>query len=172
MKVIFLDRDGVINQEVKYLYKRKDFKFIDGIFEACKVFQLLGYKLIVVTNQSGVARGYYQEEDFHILTKWMLAQFDNRDIDILDVFFCPHGPKSTCKCRKPQPGMFLEARDKYDINMENSWIIGDKEVDITAANAAGVNNTILVRSGHIVNEMNTKAKFILESIKESVQIIT
>jgi D-glycero-D-manno-heptose 1,7-bisphosphate phosphatase len=172
MKVIFLDRDGVINQEVDYLHKRKDFKFIDGIFEACKNFQSLGYKLIVVTNQSGIDRGYYQEEDFHILTKWMLAQFDNRDIDILDVFFCPHGPKSTCKCRKPQPGMFLEASDKYDINMEDSWIIGDKEADITAANAAGVNNTIIVKSGHSVDEMNTKAKFILESIKESIQIIT
>ena len=172
MKVIFLDRDGVINQEVDYLYKCKDFKFIDGVFEVCKHFQSLGYKLIVVTNQSGIARGYYQEEDFHILTKWMLAQFDNRDIDILDVFFCPHGPKSTCKCRKPQPGMLLEARDKYDINMEYSWIIGDKEADIAAANFAGVNNTILVKSGHSVDEMNTKAKFILESIKESIQIIT
>ena len=172
MKVIFLDRDGVINQEVGYLHKSKDFKFIDGTFEACKQFQSLGYKLIVVTNQSGIARGYYQEEDFHILTKWMLAQFYNRDIDILDVFFCPHGPKSTCKCRKPQPGMLLEARDKYDINMEGSWIIGDKEADITAANSAGVNNTILVKSGHSVDEMNTEAKFILESIKESIQIIT
>ena len=172
MKVIFLDRDGVINQEVGYLYKRKDFKFIDGIFEACKNFQSLGYKLLVVTNQSGIARGYYEEEDFHMLTKWMLVQFDNQNIDILDVFFCPHGPKSTCKCRKPQPGMLLEARDKYGINMENSWVIGDKEADIKAANAAGVNNTILVRSGHSVNEMNTNAKFILESIRESVQIIT
>ena len=172
MKVIFLDRDGVINQEVGYLHKSKDFKFIDGTFEACKQFQSLGYKLIVVTNQSGIARGYYQEEDFHILTKWMLAQFYNRDIDILDVFFCPHGPKSTCKCRKPQPGMFLEACDKYDINMENSWIVGDKEADITAANSAGINNTILVKSGHSIDEMNTEAKFILESIKESIQIIT
>ena len=130
MKVIFLDRDGVINQEVGYLYKSKDFKFIDGIFEACKHFQSLGYKLIVVTNQSGIARGYYQEEDFHTLTKWMLVQFNNQDVDILDVFFCPHGPKSICKCRKPQPGMLLEARDKYGINMKDSWIIGDKEAEL------------------------------------------
>ena len=171
MKVIFLDRDGVINQEIGYLHKSKDFKFIDGVFEACKSFQSLGYKLIIITNQSGIARGYYQEEDFHILTKWMLVQFENEGVDILDIFFCPHGPKSTCKCRKPQPGMLLEARDKYTINMEDSWMIGDKEVDVGAANAAGVNNTILVKSGHRVDEMNTKAKFILESIKETTQII-
>ena len=172
MKVIFLDRDGVINQEVGYLHKSKNFKFIDGIFEACKYFQSLGFKVIVVTNQSGIARGYYQETDFHILTKWMLVQFYNQDIDILDVFFCPHGPNSTCTCRKPKPGMFIEARDKYGINMAESWIIGDKETDIDAANAAGVNNTILVRSGHIVDEVNTKAKFILDSIKDSIQIVT
>ena len=171
MKVIFLDRDGVINKEIGYLHKSKDFKFIDGVFEACKNFQSLGYKLIIITNQSGIARGYYKEEDFHILTKWMLVQFENEGVDILDIFFCPHGPKSTCKCRKPQPGMLLEARDKYTINMEDSWMIGDKEVDVSAANAAGVNNTILVKSGHRVDEMNTKAKFILESIKESIQII-
>jgi D-glycero-D-manno-heptose 1,7-bisphosphate phosphatase len=171
MKVIFLDRDGVINQEVGYLHKIKDFKFIDGVFEACKYFQSLGYKLIIITNQSGIARGYYQEEDFHLLTNWMLVQFKNQDVDILDVFFCPHGPKSTCKCRKPQPGMFIEARDKYAINMKDSWVIGDKETDINAANAAGVSNTILVKSGCSIDKMNTKSKFILETIKESTQII-
>jgi D-glycero-D-manno-heptose 1,7-bisphosphate phosphatase len=172
MKVIFLDRDGVINHEVGYLHKSNDFKFIDGVFKACKYFQSLEYKLIVITNQSGIARGYYQEEDFHALTKWMLVQFDNQDIDILDVFFCPHSPKSNCKCRKPQPGMLIEARYKYGINMEDSWLIGDKEIDIGAANAAGVKNTILVKSGHNIDESNTKAKFILKSIKESTQIIT
>ena len=172
MKVMFLDRDGVINQEVGYLHKSKDFKFIDGIFEACKYFQSLGFKVIVVTNQSGIARGYYQETDFHILTKWMLVQFYNQDVDILDVFFCPHGPNSTCECRKPKPGMLLEARDKYGINMNESWLIGDKETDIDAAYAAGINNTILVKSGHRIDGMITKAKFILESIKASTQIVS
>lgn len=172
MKVIFLDRDGVINQEVGYLHKSKNFKFIDGIFEACRYFQSLGFKVIVVTNQSGIARGYYQETDFHILTKWMLVQFYNQNIDILDVFFCPHGPNSTCKCRKPKPGMLLEARDKYGINMSESWMIGDKETDIDAANAAGVNNTILVKSEYSTDATTSKAKFILESIKESTQFVT
>jgi D-glycero-D-manno-heptose 1,7-bisphosphate phosphatase len=172
MKVVFLDRDGVINKEVGYLYKSKDFKFIDGVFEACKYFQTLGYKLIVVTNQSGIARGYYQEKDFHILTKWMLEQFTDQGIDILDVFFCPHGPGSNCECRKPQPGMLLSAHDKFDIDMENSWMIGDKEADVGAANAAGVSGTILVQSGHDIDEASSKAKFIIKSIKDSTQIIT
>ena len=171
MKVIFLDRDGVINEEVGYLHEIKHFKFIDGIFESCKHFQLLGFELIIVTNQSGIARGYYKEEDFHTITKWMLAQFNNRGVNILDVFFCPHSPKSTCKCRKPQPGMLLEASEKYGINMRNSWVIGDKETDIDAANSAGINNTILVKSGYNLSDSKTKAKFVLESVKKSVQVI-
>jgi len=170
-KAVFLDRDGVINKEVGYLHKSEDFEFIDGVFTACRHFQTLGYKLIIITNQSGIARGYYQQQDFHQLTEWMLAQFDDQGVDILDVFFCPHGPESDCECRKPQPGMLIEARDKFDIDMENSWMIGDKEADISAANAAGISNTILVKSGHKFDEANSKAKFILKSIKDSIQTI-
>ncbi len=170
-KAVFLDRDGVINKEVGYLHKSKDFKFIDGVFEACQYFQTLGYKLIVITNQSGISRGYYQEADFHSLTKWMLVQFEKQGINILDVFFCPHGPDSNCECRKPQPGMLLSARGKFNIDMKNSWMIGDKEADISAANSAGINNTVLVKSGHNIDESNSQAKYILKSIKDSIQII-
>ena len=172
MKVIFLDRDGVINHDIGYLYKIEDFRFINGIFEACKLFQSLGYKLIIVTNQSGIARGYYQEADFNMLTKWMLTQFGNQNIQILDVFFCSHGPKSSCSCRKPKPGMLIKARDRYHINMESSWMIGDKEGDINAAVSAGGRNTILIKGEHSINETNTKAKFTIKSIRESQQIIT
>jgi len=170
-KAVFIDRDGVINKEVGYLHKIEDFEFIDGVFDACKHFQTMGYQLVVITNQSGIARDYYSEEDFHTITKWMLEQFSGQGVNILDVFFCPHGPDSTCECRKPQPGMLLEARDKFDIDMKNSWMIGDKEADVQAANAAGIDNTILVKSGHIIDEANSKAKFILKSIKDSIQII-
>jgi len=89
-KVIFLDRDGVINKEVGYLHHIKDFEFIDGVFSACQYFQKIGYSIIIVTNQSGIARGYYEEKDFHTLTQWMIKEFSNNNIDILDVFFCPH----------------------------------------------------------------------------------
>jgi len=166
-KVVFIDRDGVINKEVGYLHKIRDFEFIDGVFDACLHFQKLGYSLIIITNQSGIARGYYNEDDFHLVNNWMIDQFENQGVSILDVFFCPHGPESTCDCRKPKPGMFNQANDKYNIDMENSWMIGDKEADVQAANAAGIKNTILVKSGHEIDEASSKSQFILDSIKQA-----
>jgi len=171
IKTIFLDRDGVINKEVGYLHRIKDFEFIDGVFDACLYFQSFGYQIIIVTNQSGIERGYYSENDFHIVNNWMLKKFKNQGVDILDVFFCPHGPESNCDCRKPKPGMFNQANKKYDINMEDSWMIGDKEADVQAANAASIQNTILVKSGHAIDEVNSKAEFILDSIKQAKTII-
>jgi D-glycero-D-manno-heptose 1,7-bisphosphate phosphatase len=171
MKIVFLDRDGVINKEVGYLHKVADFEFIEGVFDACQYFQSLGYQVIIVTNQSGIERGYYTEEDFHIVTDWMLKQFKHNGIEVLDVFYCPHNPESDCSCRKPKPGMFIQADDKHHIDMSNSWMIGDKEADIQAANSAGISNTILVKSGHEINEESSKAKFILDSIKQVATIL-
>ena len=151
IKTIFLDRDGVVNKEVRYLYKLSDFEFIDGIFDACLYFQKLGYEIVIVTNQSGITRGYYNENDYLKLTEWMLGQFNDNGINILDTFYCPHGPESLCECRKPKPGMLIEAKHKYNISMKDSWMIGDSESDIKAANAAGISKTILVRSGHLVD---------------------
>jgi len=171
IKTIFLDRDGVINKEVGYLHKIKDFQFIDGVFDACLHFQSLGFTLVIVTNQSGIGRGYYGKDEFHTVTDWMLQQFNNQGIDILDVFFCPHGPESGCDCRKPKPGMLTQAGKKHGINMEDSWMIGDKEADITAANTAGIQNTILVKSGHAIDENNSKASFVLNSIEQAKTVI-
>ena len=93
IKTIFLDRDGVVNKEVRYLYRLSDFEFIDGIFDACLYFQKLGYEIVIVTNQSGIARGYYNENDYLKLTEWMLSQFNDNGINILDTFYCPHGSR-------------------------------------------------------------------------------
>ena len=171
IKTIFLDRDGVINKEVGYLHKIEDFKFINGVFEACRYFQSLDYQIIVVTNQSGIGRGYYDKDAFHVVNSWMLEQFKNKRIEILDVFFCPHTPESNCDCRKPKPGMFNQANEKHDIDMEKSWMIGDKEADVAAANFAGIKNTILVKSGHTIDEENSNARFILGSIDKAKEII-
>jgi D-glycero-D-manno-heptose 1,7-bisphosphate phosphatase len=171
IKTIFLDRDGVINKEVNYLYKIKDFEFIDGIFDVCLSFKKAGYQIIIVSNQSGIGRGYYSKNDYKILTKWLLNQFKQKNIDILDIFYCPHTPNDSCNCRKPMPGMFLEAKNKHKINMKKSWMIGDKETDIQAAIASGVNKTILVSSGHKIDKFSSSALFFLDSIKESSSII-
>ena len=171
IKTIFLDRDGVINKEVGYLHKIEDFIFIDGVFEACLSFKKLDYQIIIISNQSGIARGYFTLFEYEKLTKWMLTQFSKQNISILDVFFCPHGPKSKCSCRKPKPGMLVDAQNQYNIDLEKSWMIGDKETDIKAANLAGINNTILLRSGHLINESNSNSKFIINSIKQSKEVI-
>jgi D-glycero-D-manno-heptose 1,7-bisphosphate phosphatase len=171
IKTIFLDRDGVINKEINYLYKIEEFEFINGVFEACHYFNSLKYKIIIITNQSGISRGFYSDNDFLHLNKWMLDQFKKKNINILDVFYCPHSPELNCNCRKPMPGMLLEAKNKHQIDMKNSWMIGDKEDDIVAANSAGITNTVLVRSGHCIDESDSFAKYILNSIREIDQVV-
>jgi len=171
IKTIFLDRDGVINKDVGYLFRINDFEFIEGIFDACLYFHQLDYKIIIISNQSGIGRGYYNENDYRKLTEWMLLQFNKNSIKILDTFYCPHSPELLCECRKPKPGMLLEAKNKYNINMKNSWMIGDRETDIKAANLVGITNTILVRSGHLIDESNSNSRFITDSIKQSKELI-
>ena len=170
-KAIFLDRDGVINKEVNYLYKIENFEFINGVFKSCLYFQNLGYIIIIITNQSGISRDFYSDNDFQKLSAWMLEEFSKHGIIIQDTFYCPHGPESNCRCRKPKPGMFIEAKKKHNINMKESWMIGDSEVDIQSANDANIQNTILVRSGKKINEPSSNAKFILDSIKEAPNFI-
>ncbi|AZV47374.1 D-glycero-beta-D-manno-heptose-1,7-bisphosphate 7-phosphatase [Nautilia sp. PV-1] len=146
MKAAFLDRDGVINIDTGYVGRIKDFKFKDGIFELLKLLQNLGFTLFIVTNQSGIARGYYNEEDFYKLTEWMKEEFKKEGIEIKDVRFCPHHPDITgeCECRKPKPGMILDLAKEYGIDLKNSIMIGDSDRDIEAAKRAGIEKTFKV----------------------------
>ncbi len=163
---LFLDRDGVVNIEKNYLHKVDDFEFIDGIFTLCQKYQELGYLIVVVTNQSGIARGYYSEEDFRVLTEWMVAAFNKQGISIEDVYHCPHHPdiSGPCSCRKPEPGMLLEAAKKHDIDLKHSLLVGDSERDITAAHRAGLEETYLFSP----DAKNSEATKIIRSLKELV----
>jgi D-glycero-D-manno-heptose 1,7-bisphosphate phosphatase len=165
-RALFLDRDGVINVEKSYLYKVSEFEFIDGIFDLCRHYQNLGFIIIVVTNQSGIARNFYTENDFSKLTTWMIKEFKNQGITVNYVYYCPHHPEinGKCECRKPQPGMLLQAKKDFDVNLPNSIIIGDKERDIEAALNAGINETYLFDENGSVTE--SKATKIIQKLDD------
>lgn len=171
-KAIFLDRDGVINIEKNYLHKIEDFEFVDGIFEALSLFQKFGYKLFIITNQSGIGRGYYTLDDFDKLTSWMIKEFEKEGIIISQVECCPHSPNDNCLCRKPKIGMIDEILKKHSINLSESWLIGDKNSDILCAKNAKIKNTIQVKSGHDFDEKTSCADYVCSSIKEAMSIIT
>lgn len=170
-KAVFLDRDGVINIEKDYTYKIEDFEFFDYVFETLKYLQNLNYKLFIITNQSGIARGYYKIEDFNKLTSWMLNKFKQNEIFISQVEFCPHGPNDNCTCRKPKIGMIENILKNHQVDLENSWLIGDKTSDIKCAINSKIKNTIQVKSGHSFNENESLANFVCESIKDVKTII-
>jgi len=136
MKAAFLDRDGVINEDYGYVGSIEKFKFKDGIFELLKLLKNLDYKLFVVTNQSGIARGYYSEEEFLNLMEWMRGELKEENIEIIDFAYCPHHPDDMCECRKPSPKMIYDLAKKYDIDLKNSIMIGDKESDIKTCKRA------------------------------------
>ncbi len=150
-RALFLDRDGIINQDYGYVATRDRFDFLDGIFDVCRHALSKNYLVIVITNQSGIARGLYTVEDFLELTSWMTNEFEKQSITIKQVYFCPHYPESnlpefahTCNCRKPKPGLFLNAAKDHNINLTQSIAIGDKARDLIAAHAAGVGTKILL----------------------------
>ncbi len=148
---LFLDRDGVVNREVGYLYKPQQVEFTAGIFDLCRVAQKLGYKLIVITNQAGIAREFYTEADLHSLMQWMTAEFEREQIHLDGYYYCPHHPehgigryRQDCPDRKPQPGMLFRAARDHDIDLSQSLLVGDRCTDIEAGAAAGVGRLVLL----------------------------
>lgn len=176
-KVIFLDRDGTINIEKSYLHKWEDFEFEKNAIEGLKELKNLGYEFIVVTNQSGIGRGYYTEEDLVTLNNQMTEKLKEFGIEILECFYCPHHPekgigkyKVDCNCRKPNPGMLLEGIKKYDVDIENSFMIGDKKGDLEAGKKAGL-KSILVLTGYGKKiEEEVKGNYLIA--KDLLEVVT
>lgn len=171
---IFLDRDGTINVDHGYVFESDNFEFIDGVIDAMRELKEMGFALVLVTNQSGIARGLFTEDQFMHLTEWMDWSLADRDVDLDGIYFCPHHPegiveefRQSCDCRKPQPGMFLTAQQDLNIDMASSYMVGDKIEDMQAALAAGVGKKVLVRSGKPVTaEGESAADWVLNSLKE------
>ena len=168
VKAVFLDRDGTINiNEPEYVHKISDFKFVPGAISALKKLSKTGYKIIIVTNQSGIARGYYNEKDLKILHNWMLSEFKNKGIRIDGIYYCSHGQDDNCSCRKPKPGMLLKAGQDFGLNLSKSWMVGDGSVDIVAGREANL-KTIKIGDkmpAGLKLEPNHYAKNLAEAIK-------
>lgn len=150
---LFLDRDGVVNIDHAYVHRQDNFEFVDGIFELCRHAKAQGYLIFVITNQAGIARGYYSEEDFLRLTQWMCERFAAEGAAIDKVYFCPFHPehgigtyKIDSPFRKPGPGMILQAADEFGVDLAASVLVGDMATDIQAGVAAGVGCNLLYRS--------------------------
>ncbi|MEI8356685.1 MAG: D-glycero-beta-D-manno-heptose 1,7-bisphosphate 7-phosphatase [Deltaproteobacteria bacterium] len=159
-RAVFLDRDGTINVEKGYLHRIEDFHFIPGAAQAIKLLNDKGFLVIVVTNQSGIARGYYTAHDVSLLHRHVDVELARSGASVDAYYLCPHHPQGAirkfakdCKCRKPLPGMLLDAAEKLSIDLDRSYMIGDKAADLEAGLRAGC-RSLLVRTGYGSEEIS------------------
>nr|WP_277627267.1 HAD family hydrolase [Burkholderia stabilis] len=174
---MFLDRDGVINRDDGYVFKIENFVFLDGIFDLARAAKALGYLSVVVTNQAGIGRGYYSEDDFFRLSDWMKGVFATEGAPIDGVYFCPTHPehgvgkyKVESDFRKPNPGMILAAQRDFDLDLGASLLVGDKESDIQAGLTAGVGTTLLVCDKD-VSRVATTANAVVRNPRDVIQFL-
>lgn len=154
-KAVFLDRDGTINVEKEYLHECDKLEFIPGVEEALALLRKKGYLLIVISNQSGVGRGYFPKEDVVRLNQYMNELLLEKQAKVDDFYFCPHVEGDNCSCRKPMTGMYEQAAREHDIDLKESYMVGDKVTDILGAEKLGCGYG-LVLSGHAIEEKYLK----------------
>lgn len=162
-RTVFLDRDGVINLDKAYVHRWEDFEFVPKAVAAMKLLVDAGYRIVVITNQSGIARGIFSEAQYLALTAQIREYLLTEGVPLLDVLHCPHHPKGVvpayaidCACRKPAPGMLLQAARRHAIDLTQSVLIGDKPADILAGRNAGVSCSYLVKSDNKDNVAKLK----------------
>jgi D-glycero-D-manno-heptose 1,7-bisphosphate phosphatase len=162
-RALFLDRDGVINYNHGFVSSQDNFDFIDGIFDLVKAARVAGYLIVVITNQSGIGRGYFSESQFQVLTDWMCEQFNKFNAPIDRVYYSPYHPtegigkyRKAENTRKPGPGMILSAMLDLDLNLQKSILVGDKLIDIEAGLAAGVGTNLFFSTDIVSNQSKIK----------------
>ncbi len=165
---VFLDRDGTLMHDVGYCGDPKDIELIDGVPAALRKLKEAGYRLVVITNQSGIGRGYFDEIQYRAVDAEFSRQIGQRIIDA--TYHCPHLPKDGCTCRKPSPEMIFKAAREHDIDLSRSFYVGDKPSDIECGRNAGV-KTILVRTGYGQETDGNLADFVAEDFNEASDII-
>ena len=175
-QAVFIDRDGVLNEDFGYTSQLSDLKILEGVVEGLQAILALDFKVIIITNQSGIARGLYSIKDLHVFMNEMINIFLKNQIDITDYFFCPHHPEGMiqayaikCSCRKPEAGMLFAAEKKYNLDLSKSILIGDKETDILAGQNANLFSNILISSEERNDQSN--ATHIAQNLIDAAEII-
>ncbi len=170
-KTVFIDRDGTLIEEVNFLHRVEDLQYFPFTDEAVKLLKKSGFLVVLVTNQSGIGRGIYTVEEMNSVH----AQIQTDLTEKLDaIYFCPHLPNAGCNCRKPNLGMIESAMADLPIDLENSWMVGDKALDVELGKNAGI-KTVLVLTGYgkkHLESLKRKPDFIVENLREAVEIIT
>ncbi|AIN13622.1 D-glycero-alpha-D-manno-heptose-1,7-bisphosphate 7-phosphatase [Yersinia pseudotuberculosis] len=163
MKIAFLDRDGVINKEVNYLYKIDNFVFTPNCIDGLRRLREKNFEIVIITNQAGIAKGFYSVDDYNDLTFWYREKLLSYGVDILDILYCPHHPNGCvpeysieCNCRKPKTGLLEEVAKKYQIDIKESILVGDKQSDLNAGISFGISKVYLVETGHKIPKENYK----------------
>jgi D-glycero-D-manno-heptose 1,7-bisphosphate phosphatase len=177
-RALFLDRDGVVNVDRGYVHRPEDIEFVDGIFDLCRAARQLGHLIFIVTNQAGIGRGYFTEQDFQRLSAWMCTVFENEGGPIDRVYFSPYHPehgigsyKIDSPMRKPGPGMILQATKEFGVHLAGSVSVGDKESDVEAGIAAGVGQNLLYCPSMTARPAHSAADAILGSLAEVVPFL-
>jgi histidinol-phosphate phosphatase family protein len=160
-KAVFLDRDGTINEEVNYLSKIEQLNILANSASAIKILNENDYKVIVITNQSGVSRGYFSKEALEGINEHLKNELANEGAQIDAMYYCPHHPDEGCDCRKPRPGMIEEARSKFDLDLPSSFIVGDTLNDLETGYNVGC-KTVLVLTGYGERELNNQDSWKLQ----------
>lgn len=177
---LFLDRDGVVNVDHGYVSTPAQFEFLDGIFDLCRAARERGFWIFIITNQAGIGRGYYTEHDFQALTDWMKAAFKAAGAEIDAVYYSPYHPehgvgeyRKDSDCRKPKPGMLIQATREFEVDLGRSVLVGDKSSDIEAGLAAGVARNLLFvpPAGNRYDETSQGATAVIESLREAVSYL-
>ena len=180
IKAAFIDRDGVINDERNYVHRIEDFTLLPGVAKGLGLLRNAGFLLIVITNQSGIARGFYNEKTLQILHDHMVNQLAELRVVLDAIYFCPHHPTGSvkelachCDCRKPSPGMLFQAAKDFSLNLPASVLIGDKISDLQAGRRAGVGRVVLVESGHQIDSASRKeADAVVSNLLAAAQLLT
>jgi len=164
-KAVFLDRDGTISRDVPYCSRPEDFELLPGAAEGIKLFNEHGFKVVVVTNQSGIARGYFTEKMLAEIHDKMITQLAEHGAHIDAIYYCPHHPDDNCDCRKPRPKMVLQAATDLDIDLSQSYVVGDSEMDVELAKLAGC------KQGIRVGEPGSAGDWVAASFRDAVEQI-